>query len=170
MPNQIREENERRFAALEEGHERLTVQVAGLKCTVDRMSKGTVLVAQNMKLCENLFVELCGDDANPPKWRELKEKFGERLSQDVANFLGVAWPPVGAGDTASRVKKLLDNVSVPGVIQNVFAQYKWSDDQNAKVRIKGTFTITLDFCIDQMQLKSLFRVLEQDMRKKVVYV
>ena len=35
-----------------------------------------------------------------------------------------------------------------------------------KVRIKGTLANTLDFCIEQMRLKPLFRVLEQDIAIK----
>lgn len=165
MPNPIRQENEARFQALEESNEWLTSQVAGLKRKVDRMAKGTMLVAQNMAKCENMYVELV-EGANPPRWRELKEKFGACLAQDVGDFLGVAWPPTGPGDTAVRVRKLAENVSVNGVILNIFAQYKWSEAQQEKVRIKGTFTIALDYCIEHLQLKSLFRVLEQDMRKK----
>ncbi len=71
-----------------------------------------------------------GATLSKPEWRELKKALGAGIAKDVAEHLGMKiWDDVVETEKSKRAEKFQNLIRQPGVITNVYAQNKWSQDR-----------------------------------------
>lgn len=159
-----RAQNDGRFDTLDARVTQVENDTWGLKRRMDRITKGCTLVSEGLVLCEKLFTDMITPQEK--KWRELKSLWPETLCKDLASHLGVEWPPAGASLEATRVKQLLELLTVPNTVCNVYGQERWVDAQQSRQRIQGTFRIHLEFGPEMLECRKVMRELEKDLRNK----
>jgi hypothetical protein len=152
-----------RLDALESGFENLQGQMAGVKRKLGRLAKGTFLVLEGGQAVEALFAAKTA--ATPPEWRALKQETPEVLCKEVADHLGVAWPPAGDEGAAPLVKQLFENIASPGTLVNILPQSKYDPTTQAKTRIPGTFVLQLEPGLEMFQVKSVLGKLDEHLRR-----
>jgi hypothetical protein len=164
MAAERRAANETRFQALEEGLEAVRYQVGGLKRRVDQVMKCTTLIVEGATRAEELWQTHIAKDR--PEWREFKQKLGEALVRDWAEHLGVAaWPLNGEQPEVGLLRSLHGCLGAADVIRNVHGQDKWSEANQARVRMPETFLVQLTFCAETLEIGRCLKGIDKQLRR-----
>jgi predicted outer membrane lipoprotein len=160
-----RAESDSRFVALEEKTERLEWTVSGIKRKVDSMMKGCSLIAEGFGRIETLWVEHI--EVAAKNWKGLKEGLPVKLCEDMAEHLQLPYPP--AADSEGLQKHLhtfLSAINNTGVIRNVYAQTKWSQAEDMRVRLNGVFCISLNFGNESLRANEALKFLDKALARQ----
>jgi hypothetical protein len=160
---EFREETKGRLDSLEDQVAGLHNSVGGLKRRVDAITKCTRVVFEGFDELEKLWVDKTSGDQ--PRWRELKEGFARAVAIDVCAHLSMSNPPGEATADKGVVHRFLLALGARGTVVDIYTQEKWSAEEQAKQRVKGTFVPQLAFSHEALVVQSCLEGMDALMRR-----
>ena len=156
--NAWKEGMEERMAAVE-------YHMGGMKRRMDNIYKGSRLVAEGLVHAEMLWQTKVGGDVKD--WKGLKTAFPEALGKDLATHLEVEWPipQVAVNNGQHMIQEVVNGLSSPGVLLNIYEQKRYCAEADDRVRIKGTFVLCLAFGEDMLRIKKVLSHLDKALRR-----
>jgi hypothetical protein len=151
------DEIEKEMAEIKQGQ-------GGMKRRLDWVTKSTKVVIEGAGRVDTFWEEKVV--AGPNQYFEMKAALPEALTQDLAEHLGVEWPlDPTRGENDKQLHILMDRLKAPGVLVGVYSQDKWQENNNAWVRLKGTFSMTLAYGLESLEIQCALKRLHSPLRR-----